>query len=145
MYGFKFTPREKIVKAKIQLQSESPFFSHLIMNMSLTEDKNIPSMGVNFKGDARYNPEWVETLTSKQLKGVLCHEVMHVALIHLLRLGKRNHRTWNIATDMMINSMISMLYYVAPMCHYSRRRKALFCFLENKMSKNSTILRVIAW
>jgi predicted metal-dependent peptidase len=106
MYGFKFTPREKIVKAKIQLQSESPFFSHLIMNMSLIEDKNIPSMGVNFNGDARYNPEWVETLTSKQLKGVLCHEVMHVALIHLLRLGKRNHRTWNIATDMMINSMI---------------------------------------
>jgi hypothetical protein len=31
------------------------------------------------------------------------------------------------------------------MCHYSRRRKALFCFLENKMSKNSTIQRVTAW
>ena len=45
----------------------------------------------------------------------------------------------------VINSYISTLYYVAPMCHYSRRRKALFCFLENKMSKNSTILRVIAW
>ena len=28
---------------------------------------------------------------------------------------------------------------VSPMCHYSRRRKALFCFLENKMSKNITI------
>jgi hypothetical protein len=39
----------------------------------------------------------------------------------------------------------SISYYVAPMCHYSRQRKALFCFLENKMSKNSTILRVIAW
>mgnify|MGYP003652857705 CR=1 FL=1 len=39
----------------------------------------------------------------------------------------------------------SIIYYVAPMCHYSRQRKALFCFLENKMSKNSPILRVIAW
>jgi hypothetical protein len=48
-------------------------------------------------------------------------------------------------TQMMITLYKSMTYLVAPMCHYSRRRKALFCFLENKMSKNSTILRVLAW
>ena len=48
-------------------------------------------------------------------------------------------------TQLMINSMISMIYYVAPMCHYSRQRKALFCFLVNKKSKNSTIERVTAW
>jgi len=106
MFGFKFDAREKIVKAKINLQKESPFFAHLIMNMSLTEDKEIPTMGVNYQGNARYNPEWVDKLSSAQLKGVLCHEVMHVALTHLTRLGKRNMQVWNIATDMLINSMI---------------------------------------
>ena len=48
-------------------------------------------------------------------------------------------------TQLVIKLYNSMTYVVAPMCHYSRQRKALFCFLDNKMSKNSTILRVIAW
>ena len=55
------------------------------------------------------------------------------------------NQTGATVTHLLINSYISTLYYVAPMCHYSRQRKALFCFLENKMSKNSTILRGLAW
>ena len=48
-------------------------------------------------------------------------------------------------TQMMIMLYKSMTYVVALVCHYSRQRKALFGFLENKMSKNSTILRGLAW
>jgi len=55
------------------------------------------------------------------------------------------NQTGATVTQLVIKLYNSMIYVVAPMCHYSRRRKALFCFLENKMSKNSTILRVIAW
>ena len=55
------------------------------------------------------------------------------------------NQTGATVTQLVIKLYNSMTYVVAPMCHYSRRRKALFCFLENKMSKNSTILRVIAW
>ena len=54
-------------------------------------------------------------------------------------------QTGATVTQLTINSCKSISYYVSPMCHYSKRRKALFCFLENKMSKNSTILRVTAW
>ena len=54
-------------------------------------------------------------------------------------------QTGSTVTQLVIKLYNSMTYVVAPMCHYSRQRKALFCFLENKMSKNSTILRVIAW
>ena len=54
-------------------------------------------------------------------------------------------KTGATVTQFVIKLCNSMTYVVSPMCHYSRRRKALFCFLENKMSKNSTILRVIAW
>ena len=48
-------------------------------------------------------------------------------------------------TQLTIMVYKSMTYVVARVCHYSRQRKALFCFLENKMSKNSTILRGLAW
>jgi hypothetical protein len=49
-------------------------------------------------------------------------------------------QTGATVTQLVIKLYNSMTYVVS-----SRRRKALFCFLENKMSKNSTILRVIAW
>ena len=54
-------------------------------------------------------------------------------------------QTGATVTQLVIKLYNSMIYVVAPMCHYSRQRKALFCFLETKMSKNSTILRVTAW
>jgi len=54
-------------------------------------------------------------------------------------------KTGATVTQLVIKLYNSMTYVVAPMCHYSRRRKALFCFLENKMSKNSTILRGFGW
>ncbi len=54
-------------------------------------------------------------------------------------------QTGATVTQLVIKLYNSMTYVVAPMCHYSRRRKALFCFLETKMSKNSTILRGCEW
>ena len=48
-------------------------------------------------------------------------------------------------TQLLIKLYKSMSYYVAPMCHYSRQRKALFCFLENKKSKNITIPGSYTW
>ncbi len=48
-------------------------------------------------------------------------------------------------TQLTIMVYKSMTYVVALVCHYSRQRKALFCFLENKLSNNSTILRSLAW
>ena len=54
-------------------------------------------------------------------------------------------QTGATVTHLPIKLYKSMTYVVSPMCHYSRRRKALFCFLEIKMSKNSTILRGFGW
>ena len=54
-------------------------------------------------------------------------------------------QTGATVTQLTIKLYKSITYVVALVCHYSRRRKALFCFLENKMSKNSTILRGLAW
>ena len=54
-------------------------------------------------------------------------------------------QTGATVTHLAIKLYKSMTYVVSPMCHYSRRRKALFCFLEIKMSKYSTILRGFAW
>ena len=54
-------------------------------------------------------------------------------------------QTGATVTQLVIKLYNSMTYVVSPMCHYSRRRKALFCFLEINMSKYSTILRGFVW
>ena len=54
-------------------------------------------------------------------------------------------QTGATVTQLLIKLYKSMSYVVALVCHYSRQRKALFCFLEIKMSKNSTILRGFGW
>ena len=53
--------------------------------------------------------------------------------------------TSDTVTQLLNKLLISMVYYVAPMCHYSRQRKVLFCFSVTKMSKNSPILRGSGW
>ena len=100
------TEEERITKAKIQLQKTSPFFAHLVMNMEIKESDQVPSMGVNCKGNAIYNKDWIATLDMETIKGVLCHETMHVALQHLIRLGKKQMMLWNVATDIAINWII---------------------------------------
>ena len=58
---------------------------------------------------------------------------------------RTGNKTGATVTHLMINSYKSILYYVAPMCHYSRQRKALFCFSINKMSKYTHISRSYPW
>ena len=114
LFDFDLSTADRITKAKVRLQSESPFFAHLLMNMLIKEDKRVPSMGVNFKGNAVYNEEWLSEKTDQEIKAVLCHEVMHVALMHLVRLGKRDQMLWNIAADCCINWMLNREGFKLP-------------------------------
>lgn len=53
-----------------------------------------------------YNPEWVATLTRQELVGFLCHEVLHIALLHPWRRLGRDIRIWNQACDHVVNGML---------------------------------------
>jgi hypothetical protein len=45
----------------------------------------------------------------------------------------------------LISLYKSMVYMVAPLWHYSKRRKQLLLHMIKQMSKNSTIERGIRW
>jgi predicted metal-dependent peptidase len=53
-----------------------------------------------------YNPEFFDTLTSEEELDVLRHEAMHIAQCHITRSSDRNHKQWNVATDMNINQYL---------------------------------------
>jgi predicted metal-dependent peptidase len=112
-----YTPREKIIKTKLDLNTTHPFFSYIVLNMRITENLDIPTMGVSEIGDLTYNPKFVEELATKNkdyLKGVLCHEAMHVAMLTFGRKGNRDHMLWNMATDLVINWILTQDHLKLP-------------------------------
>ena len=106
-------PEELITRAKIQIQKRNSFFAYLSLFLKFKESKDLPEdagMGVDSKGNCYYKKEFVEEITSgnntAQLEGVITHEILHLALLHLLRVSSRDMQGWNFATDLVINSLL---------------------------------------
>lgn len=99
--------RDKILRAKIQLQTTKPFFSYLIMYLKCIEaNDRTPTMAVDVKGNLYYNTKWVDKLSEEKVEAVLCHESMHIVLQHLERLGTREHELFNMANDLIVNDIL---------------------------------------
>ena len=109
---------EKIRKARILIQSENPFFAYLSLYLKFEEDKGkLPpwgGMGVNAKGECLYKKDFVEELGDEELKGVIVHEILHLSFLHLMRLGNREMPYWNVATDIVVNHILSQNGFSLP-------------------------------
>ena len=101
------TAEEKLVRARVQLQKEKPFFSYLTMHLNFIEDKEeCPTMGVDAYGNMYYNPKFVDSLSDDEIKGAMAHEVMHCALEHLDRCNGREPELFNVSSDIVINGIL---------------------------------------
>ena len=83
-----------------------PFFGHLVQHLNLIETEKIPTAGVDERNNLYYNPDFINDLTDEEGKGVMAHEVMHLALECFDRLGERDKNRWNIAQDIIINHIL---------------------------------------
>lgn len=101
------TTEERLIKAKFYLAKahNMPFFAYLLFMLKFIEDKKIPTAGTDSEY-LYYNPAWINTLTDEEIRGVLIHEVEHLAMGHLWRRGDRGPWLFNIAADFAINSDI---------------------------------------
>jgi predicted metal-dependent peptidase len=100
--------KEKIIKAKVTLIINNPWFGQLSIYINPIERigmaKSGPGpVGINARGDLFYDPEWIDALPAKQIKGILCHEILHLAYQHVFRYGKRDSKLYNIAADIKVN------------------------------------------
>jgi predicted metal-dependent peptidase len=102
---------DKIIKAKVQLQKNMPFFAYILLHLKAKEDNTIKSIAVDYRKNLIYNKEFVSKLSDDETEFVLCHEAMHVALSHFLRKDNRDVEVWNIATDLVINEMLLRRYF----------------------------------
>ena len=103
----------KIEKAATMLVSDQPFFATILLRMQRVECRKRPTMSTDGKY-IWYNPDFVEGLTTEECMGVLCHEVLHPAMQHQLRMNGRDHRKWNVAADYAINPIVKSAGMVLP-------------------------------
>ena len=94
---------------------ESPFYAELSRHIRKTCTKDLPTAGVTFNQETDelvlyWNPDFFTGLNALEVKGVLLHEFNHLIFGHLNARRKEPHRTWNIATDLAINSLIVSSY-----------------------------------
>ena len=61
-----------------------------------------------------FNPSFVLSLSDPELRGLIAHEVEHVARCHHTRRGRRNSEKWNEAADYAINIDLIAGGFVLP-------------------------------
>lgn len=102
-------------KAKLQLmmKPETLFYSTILFSLTFAWDTKIKTAGTDGTG-LFINPLYFKGLSEPERIGLLVHEVMHVALNHMTRIGPRDHKLWNYAGDYVINNMLIKSKYTLP-------------------------------
>src|SRR5919199_4299996 len=97
---------ERIISASLlRLRMKSPFFATLALFTRVQATQTLPTAGTDGQ-DIFINEEFVRSLSSPEVDGLLLHEVLHAALLHVVRRGQRESMLWNIAADIVVNGMI---------------------------------------
>jgi len=94
----------------VALMWAEPFFSTLLRSMDRQRDDSFPTAGVTIRNSSPsliYNGAWLSTLEHKRVLGLLKHEGYHLVYRHIVERRKEPHRTWNYATDLAINGLLS--------------------------------------
>lgn len=95
----------KMQRARSELVLDHPFFAHLALRLEMREDPTCRTAWSDGRVLA-YNPLYVESLPLGKLKGMQCHEVLHLVCNHHTRRNGRDERLWNMACDYAINPVL---------------------------------------
>lgn len=94
--------------ARTTILREHPFFGRLMLRLKF----GLAECGTAFT-DMRhivFDREFADRLSMDELKYVLVHEVLHCALKHCTRGMGKQHFIYNVACDIVVNSMILDMY-----------------------------------
>lgn len=106
----KLSIEQKLTKAKINLVMAQPFFGTLALRLLLEEKPDeffaqykIPPTAATDGKSLYYSAAFIEGLSVAEVVGLLCHEALHVGMLHHTRRGSREMEKWQEATDYAVN------------------------------------------
>lgn len=113
----KLTSADRVVRGRVGLLLDNPFFGTIVVHLRMVEVERDHPVITTFATDGIslfFNPAFADTLSAKEIEGVLAHEVMHIVLLTHTRLGSRNPKVWNEATDYAINLILVESKFALP-------------------------------
>lgn len=105
---------ERLMKARITLCLTAPYLAGALMQLPISE---APSFISTFATDGfriYYNRTYAASLTDSEIRGALCHELLHVLTESRARRNGRDPRLWNVACDYAINAMLLAMGFHLP-------------------------------
>lgn len=117
------TAKQKIKKARTMLILDDPFYGALSMRMKIrpiNKKNHIEATMVRHSCaiDGKqivYDSEFIDSMSVMECKGLLAHEISHVALKHTLRRGDRDWKIWNTAGDFIIDPILKKAGFELPL------------------------------
>lgn len=109
----------RITKAKTALIIRHYFFAIIACKLKFLNaglvgvGHEVRTMAVDGK-HCFWDENFVAKLTKEELMGVICHEVMHIVLLHIIRLLGRDPLVWNWAGDFVINLIVEAAGLTLP-------------------------------
>mgnify|MGYP003145651458 CR=1 FL=1 len=98
---------ERLMDARCRLVTRLPWYGTMAQQFTWVSDPSVKTMGVSIVQGGRvicyYAPDFCDSLTIMEMAAVVRHEIEHIVRLHILRVGSRKHKMWNIAGDMVIN------------------------------------------
>jgi predicted metal-dependent peptidase len=95
------------------VQREQAYYGALALQTPIVLDEGVAIADTN-GARVRLNPTRFLALGDRERAGLLLHEVLHVALLHVPRRGERDRQRWNIAADLVVNAIVLELGYLLP-------------------------------
>ncbi|HEY1014398.1 MAG TPA: VWA-like domain-containing protein [Herpetosiphonaceae bacterium] len=103
------TQTGRLISASLlRLRTRAPFFALLSMFARIEISAYVPTAATDGR-DIYVNEDFFLALPPPQQDGLMLHEVLHAALLHIPRRGAREPLLWNVAADIVINGMIDEL------------------------------------
>ena len=94
----------------VNLLFNEPFYADIIRSLHKEKTENISTAGVAYTNEIMkmwWNPLFLAAYNSDQVRGILKHEALHLALEHTTTRRYKPHLAWNWATDLAINSTLT--------------------------------------
>ena len=96
----------RISRSKIRMRARSPFLGTLTYFAPFRVTESVMTAATD--GETVYmNPSFAAALSNAEMDGILLHEVLHAALLHVGRCGDREAVRWNVAADVVVNGLIA--------------------------------------
>lgn len=111
----KSTAKNILTYNRLQLLNKHPFIGNIAMNLELIPTRDARCNTAMTDGNSIYfDIDFLSKLTQDEIQFVLGHEIWHVIMCHFLRMDKRVHSFFNIATDMEVNQILEADGFIPP-------------------------------